>query len=324
MTQKTEILTAVGTLACALGIGFVMQSGEVAQMRYGSTTIVALETNSDVLPLQVQDITLTSAEVPLMPVLTIEDAPDLDFLPMSPPAQERKIQMISSKPLCDVSLSAAVRAPAMVDLSLSAPCFAKEDVVVSHAEMRFSATTAADGTLNVSVPALMADAVFEVVFESGPSETVRLRVESVMLYDRVVVQWQGAQGLQIHAREYGADYGDAGHVWIQNPRNVRAAGLDSGGFLTRHGEPEAPDRLLAEVYTFPSALSDTKSSVQLTLEAEVTEANCGTEIAGQTMEILGGKLMQTQRVSLKVPDCDAVGEYLVLNNLLQGLTVASS
>ena len=35
MVETREIVTAVGTLACAVGIGFFMQSGDDAQQRYG-------------------------------------------------------------------------------------------------------------------------------------------------------------------------------------------------------------------------------------------------------------------------------------------------
>ncbi|MEM6886646.1 MAG: hypothetical protein AAF636_00765 [Pseudomonadota bacterium] len=321
MMQKKEIVTAVGTIGCALGIGFVMQSGEVAEQRYGSL-VMPLETNSDTKPLQVQDITLVSASVAPVQTFTFDDTPDLSFAPISPPAHENQVHTIASKPFCDVSLVAATRAVAMVNLSLSAPCFANENVIVSHGNMRFSATTKVDGTLNLTVPALTADATYEVAFIEGQTEAVNLRVDSVMLYDRVVVQWQGAQGLQLHAREYGASYGEDGHVWMDNPRDMTAITVEKGGFLTRHGGADNQNNHFAEVYTFPASLSDKKSAVNLTVEAEITATNCETQITGETLEVLGGKLMQSQNIEMMAPDCDAVGEYLVLNNLLRDLTVA--
>ena len=76
MSHKKEILTAVGTLAIAVGIGFVMQSSEAAQERYGKDARVAVATQG-VIPvpdalvskesdelLDVQAIELTSALKP--------------------------------------------------------------------------------------------------------------------------------------------------------------------------------------------------------------------------------------------------------------------
>ena len=40
MARMKEIATAAGTLACALGIGYVMQSSDAATARYGSDAAV--------------------------------------------------------------------------------------------------------------------------------------------------------------------------------------------------------------------------------------------------------------------------------------------
>ena len=62
--------------------------------------------------------------------------------------------------------------------------------------------------------------------------------------------------------------------------------------------------------------------VALTVEAEVIKANCGQEIEAQSIELLGDAKIKTQDLSVAVPDCDAVGSFLVLNNLLQDMKVA--
>ena len=46
MVETREIVTAVGTLACAVGIGFFMQSGDDAQQRYGGTEEVVVNATS--------------------------------------------------------------------------------------------------------------------------------------------------------------------------------------------------------------------------------------------------------------------------------------
>jgi hypothetical protein len=145
----------------------------------------------------------------------------------------------------------------------------------------------------------------------------------VPLYDRVVVQWRGEAGIQVHAREDGADYGEAGHVWSGAARDVSAVAKGEGGFLTVLGDPDLPNPMQAEVYTFPSAFTESAKDVKLSVEAEVTDRNCGKEIRARAFQYDAGRNVSTQDLTLSVPGCDAVGSFLVLNNLLQDLTVAS-
>jgi hypothetical protein len=56
----------------------------------------------------------------------------------------------------------------------------------------------------------------------------------------------------------------------------------------------------------------------------VTTDNCGLRTEAQTLEIIGGSSMKVQDLTLPVPACDAVGDYVVLQNLLQDLKVASN
>ncbi|KKK94445.1 hypothetical protein LCGC14_2682800, partial [marine sediment metagenome] len=129
---------------------------------------------------------------------------------------------------------------------------------------------------------------------------------------------------ELHAREFGADYGDAGHVWSGAPRDMTAAVLGEGGFMTRNGDTDTSDPLMAEVYSFPVAAAGQEGDVALSVEAEVSEANCGLEIEAQALELRGSDQVKTQNLTLAVPDCDAVGNFLVLNNLLQDLKVAQN
>lgn len=92
--------------------------------------------------------------------------------------------------------------------------------------------------------------------------------------------------------------------------------------MTVNGDLSAAEPLVAEVYTFPAAMENTDARVALTVEAEVIQANCGQEIEAQSIELLGDATLRTRDLSVAVPDCDAVGSFLVLNNLLQDMKVA--
>ena len=105
---------------------------------------------------------------------------------------------------------------------------------------------------------------------------------------------------------------------------MTAAVLGEGGYMTRNGDIEASEPLMAEVYSFPVAKAGQEGDVALSVEAEVSEANCGLEIEAQALELRGDDPVKTQNLTLAVPDCDAVGNFLVLNNLLQDLKVAQN
>lgn len=328
MSRKKEILTAVGTLGCAVAIGFVMQSSEAAHALYGSGNArdtmnsIARTASATENVLSVEGITLTSAEfdtsieLPSTEEQVITTAAPQSTLP------EMDSAAVTPEMSCDIGANARPVAAAMVSLSLSAPCFPNERVTVHHNGMVFTHVTNESGALDLTVPALAKEAVFVIAFSNGEGGVAQTTVEDLQEFDRVVLQWKGRTGFEIHAREYGADYGDPGHVWIGAARDLATAASGQGGFITRHGDADAPEALLAEVYTFPSAMAQQTGGVALSVETEVHADNCGLEIEAQTLQLMEGGAVDQRDLTLAVPDCDAVGSFLVLNNLLQDLKVA--
>lgn len=324
MLRKQEILTAAGTLGCAIGIGFVMQNGQ-ASHGYTATADVPVQTvgaMQDVGLLPVQDITLTSLEMSHSPVLSFSDKP---VHTVSAPASS----LVAPDPLdlenkqsCAISLKATPDTAGIVTLSLNAPCLPNMRLSVYHDALSFSQVTDASGDMTAEIPAFTTNAAFEVKFANGESATTETVVDTLDQYDRVAVQWVGQIGLQIHAREFGADYGTDGHVWSGAARDMTAAVSGQGGFMTTLGDPALPLAKFAQIYTFPKAASLSSGWVNLTVEAEVTNATCGREINAQTLQIgqLGKVIVRD--VALNLPDCSASGDFLVLNNLLKDLRVA--
>lgn len=337
MSLRAELVTAACTVGCALGIGFVMQSGEVAEMRYGTGAVSAIPSmpvvGEPALPLRVRDmtlhrdgetldvkqITLTSAEIKTANVFSN---------PMTASASSQEVADlfnpdIGRDPACALSAAAEPTSAAMVSLAVSAPCYSGEVVVITQGPLKFSETLDGQGGLSLNVPALSENARISIEFEDGERISAFTKVDSVPLYDRVILQWAGVSDLQIHAREFGGDYGGDGHVWAGAPRDASAVNEGSGGFLISLGHPSLAEGTRSEVYTFPALLNDAANGISLTLEAEVTEANCGSEVQARTFEFSGGKVVASQTLSLAIPGCSAVGNFLVLNNLLQDLTIAS-
>ncbi len=327
MLGKKEIGTAVGALACAVGIGFVMQGTDTASERYGTQAsaeppVLQSATVANAM-LDVQEITLTSGELDAVIDVpeTMEKVETADA-PATELPQPEAPQDMAEAPACEILAEARPVAAAMVDLTLSASCLPNERVTVHHNGMIFSDMTSADGTLDLRVPALAEQAVFILAFSNGEGAVAQTTVEELADYNRAVVQWKGDTGFQIHAREFGANYGDPGHLWVDAPGDIAGAVSGGSGVITRHGAGDTDEPLIAEVYSFPKAYTTREGAIQLSVETEVTDANCGIEIEAQSLEVQPGGAIKTSNLILPVPDCDAKGSFLVLNNLLQDLKVA--
>jgi len=239
------------------------------------------------------------------------------------PVRSETLPEAVAQPACDIAMSASPTVAAMVEVSIDAPCLVNERVTLHHNGMMITEATDEAGQLSLTVPALAEQAVFIAAFANGMGAMARTDVGALPLYDRVVLQWKGTAGLQIHALEYGAKYFSNGHVWAEASRNAEAASQGTGGFIVPLGNADAPEPLLAEVYTFPTGTARKAGTIDLSVEAEVTDLNCGREVAAQTLEIHGGDLPRVKDLTLPMPGCDATGDYLVLKNLLQDLSIAA-
>jgi len=176
--------------------------------------------------------------------------------------------------------------------------------------------------LRGSVPGRAEKAFFVASFATGADTSAYTEVSSLSFYDRVVVQWKGPAGLQLHAREFDADYFSAGHVWAESAGDLTNTARGEGGFLMRLGREDAPDALMAEIYTFPTAAAKRSGDVALTVEAEVTAQNCEKAIEAQTFELKQNDI-EVHDLQLNIPSCETTGDFLVLKNLLEDLTIAA-
>lgn len=352
MARGRQILVAGGTFSVALGIGFVMQNGDALAGYFspedtqhsiaaqplatpddtGAGVIVAdgagiaseqdaglQEALATPMAEDAPATTMTLAAVDAV----LDDLPMLDVPAMEMPVFDPAEMTDEVATLqCDAAMSATTGAGGMVQLVLDAPCAPDAAVVIHHQGMMFTILTDMAGQATVTVPALAEVSVFVAAFNDGSGAAATAMVPDLAAIDRAVLQWQGEEGLQLHAFEFGANYGDAGHVWAGAPREA-SAGAD-GGFLIRLGDPAAVNPLIAEVYSFPSGQSPRGGAISLSVEAEVTEANCGREIAAQSLQIAPGEAPSALDLTMTMPGCDALGEFLVLHGMLHDLQLAEN
>ncbi|WP_163848018.1 hypothetical protein [Pseudooceanicola aestuarii] len=223
---------------------------------------------------------------------------------------------------CVPTAKATAGAAAMVALEIAAPCLGDDRVTILHQGLVFTEVTDAEGRLNVTVPALAESAGFFISFSDETTVMAFAEVPSIDFYDRTVLQWKGGAGFGLHALEYGADYDSAGHVYAGADRDITIPARGEGGLITRLGNPEAPEPMLADVYTFPTATAKTNGTVAISIEAEVTTDNCGRSVDASVLSVLRGEMADSHDLEVTVPDCDATGEYLVLKNIVNDLKIA--
>ena len=346
MSRKKKFVTAATTFSVALGIGFVMQYGDALAFKLGADTPVAgpdsreqtvtavtnVAASMAAPPVLTQpsakSITATTASLSLAPEETVApldlsvDLPQAEAL-QTDAAPEIKTPDAAIADACAAALQTEVKPSAMVGLSLSAPCYPLTEVSFHHEGLTFDMMTDSEGNIAVDVPALAQDAYFIAAFPDGEGAVALTNVPDLPIFERVVLQWTGEHAVQLHAREFGANYGEAGHVWSAAAGDPVKVALGTGGFLTSLGDPALPVGGLAEVYTFPTGKSAIHGSILLSVEAEITNRNCGRPVAAHTIQIEPGADPLMADLSLDMPDCSAVGEYLVVRNMVEDFVVTA-
>jgi hypothetical protein len=318
------------TLCSALSIGVAMQQSEAktAPVRTSAQLESAQDSTraQNALPLTLTDVVETSA-FPRMPrdataptalqsdPVRLVAAQDLAIVPMPTETDAPQIG-------CDIDFTSETAAAAMVTLNLTASCLPNERVTIHHNGMMFTAVTDLAGALNLTVPSLSENAVFIAAFANGDGAVTNAEVPSLAFYDRVALQSKSTGKLELHALEFGSGYGETGHIWRENPRTISAVITGEGGFLTHLGDSASPEALMVDVYTFPAITASRDGIIALSVETEVGASNCGQEIAAQTIEIRNGNAPKVQDLTLAMPECDATGDFLVLKNILEDLTIA--
>lgn len=220
---------------------------------------------------------------------------------------------------CDISLLLMPEPSAMIGVTVLAPCHPDQRLVLRHAGLAVTGQTLATGAAFTSLPALNGKGEIEVYFADGARASAALPMPEVATLRRFGVQWQGDDAFQVHGFEGGATYGDPGHVSAAMPHRPLAGQDATGGFMTLLGDSTVPNPLLAEVYTYPA---DPAAKPAVVVEAMVTEKTCGRELIGETLNSFGGETLVTD-LTLAMPDCDAIGDYMVLKNLVLDVNMAA-
>lgn len=329
--RASSIALMVGTVGIALGSGYFMEHSAPTVSRHVKpapvqvASIPAAQSRAD---LSLEKVELTASPLPELPADIFQELnmPRLGAIPAAVSEEEIHVPetvQVQGGFECDIQMTAEATIAALVNVELSAACMPHTRVTLHHNGLMISEMTDEQGELFVTIPALASTSVFMADLGNGKGASATAEVPSLQFYDRALVQWQGDAGIHLHAMEFGAAFGEEAHIWDQNTGALEKTIRGQGGFLTQLGDPDLPESLQAQVYTYPSGTSAQSGAIALEIEAEVTKANCAHDISAQSLQISAGGALQVQDLELTMPDCDAIGDFLVLKNVLEDLKVAS-
>lgn len=216
---------------------------------------------------------------------------------------------------CTLRATANSAPDASVRIAVDAPCNPGQIVTIHHSGLMFTMAAEDDGRVEVTVPAMRSRAVFIIALPDGAGTVVTRDVAGLDQWSRVALQWDGNAAFQIHAREFGADYGTPGHVWAGTPTNPEA-----GSTLIRLGDGKGDSPRTVEIYSFPQA-SGRSGIIELTVETEVTADTCGQSQTAEALERTAAGQLTSRDLDLAMPNCSAIGDFLVLNNFIDDLKI---
>lgn len=331
MFLKGNRMYVLASLIAAFAIGYTIQNGDENTIFSTSSE----QSNPELVdPLTVQHTSAPAGNqvvLPFAPSATLTATHPLgeyvapstrmrDSLESNPIADSQTYSAYGVP--CSMVLTTTASAAAMISIELSASCEPNQQFVLQQGDLKITGKTSVVGLASIQMPALSQNPKVSVVFDDGQAASSEVEVLDFSDYDRVALQSSGRSGLSIHALEFGADYGQAGHVWKEAPRTIEHAQSAFGGFMTRLDLVDSADALHAEIYSFPSGTARRDGAIRLSVEAEITAFNCGTKVSAQTLQPKALTGVEVVDLILLMPECDAVGDFLVLNNLLRDLKIA--
>ncbi len=317
MIRDSRLKTALATFLAAFAVAHLMQFGVSAGLGNLAASSSAATVRSFPAPSNDPFTALPSAPATARAAATLADTarlvPAPDHLAATPSVGG---DLNAFGLACERTLLAEPAENAEVKVRISATCDPDTRVEVAHGAVRFTLLTDSFGVAETAFPAMTARADVRARFPDGESLSAYATVADVSVFDRVALSSEGRSALAIHAFEFGAGHGDAGHVHAGSPQSL------SGGVLRRLGDPEANEALIAEVYTFPTGASLASGTVRLHIEAEVTPTNCGRDVTAEAIQAMPGGLPSVVTIRVTVPGCEASGDILVLKNVLRDLRIA--
>ena len=234
MDRKRKLAMIAATFLLAAATGQYMQSGRPQPGLMAAASVAATVQPPAPMP---ADATPVQVSAPA----DADPAPDLPLPAKAAPLPNDTVSIVlpqgENVPVaqslsCDLALTLAARPGAMLSLALTAPCNANARVVVLADGLSFTGLTSGAGTLAIDLPAMADPARVTVRFAGGATVTAGADVPDLKAFERVAMQWMGADAFALHALEFGAGFGTKGDVSAVAPGTPTDPATASGVLVT--------------------------------------------------------------------------------------------
>lgn len=206
------------------------------------------------------------------------------------------------------SLTLLPRVPAMVTLTLAAPCHPGESLTITHAGLRFPARTDDRGGMTLTLPVLTTPAQVDLTLADGAVLTASAPISDLATVARTALLPIGTPGLHLRA----AQVGTRPAITAANPGQPDLA---TGGFLTLLGDSAQGPQ--TEILSLPA---DTASGLAI-LHADVDDSSCGHDLLAMIYRIQPDGPPSPGALSLAMPACTAPGKQIEV--AVDGLPIAA-
>lgn len=253
--------------------------------------------------------------LPVPPAATL--VPILETPPALPdrrPAEDTAVRD------CEPRLFLTPAPAGTLTVTFRAPCDPGQTLHLRQGAVEFAQDLDANGRLSLRLPAFTDEVVIEARL-GAVQLTGALTLPQALDYQHVALIWEGPQMLGLNAFEFGAARNEMGHVWWGAPKSPVRASRGSGGFMTRFVSDTGPS---VEIYTLPATHGALNGVVRLVVEARVTGKTCGRIATARAIQPTAFRRISESDVQVALPDCDRIGEVVVLQNLLRDMRLAAN
>jgi len=309
MLSGSTVMRSVSVLLIAAATGHSMQNGGALASKFGM--------EQEFKP--ASDLTTGVS----LPSLAFSQPASLPQAPASLPGRIASLAMLSGPAIQDdldhtpfefACAPEAMIVPlpkAEIAVSLTSACHPNQHVIVEQDGLLFSALTNAQGVAAFIMPALSARPVVSMTFPDGSVQRAGTQVDDADTYSHTVLQWQGHDDISLHVFESDASIKEARHLTAASKAAQNVHG-PRGGRVAQFGSDVGESSRYSQVYSFPKGPGDQNLATTFEVVAEVTEMTCGTDLFSKGMRFEQGHQVNAIDLMVSMPDCDAVGQAVVL------------
>jgi hypothetical protein len=212
------------------------------------------------------------------------------------------------------ALTLNIRAAGITDVIIESPCHAGTAAELSYENLRFGIAIDAAGVGSFAAVGFQQASDATLRFAGGEDIEFNIPFLDTERFDRIALVWDLPIKLELHAFEFGARPGSAGHIRAKNPRNHRDVRRQGGGYLIEY-QPVSGVGQSVDIYTYWHRSGSQTGVVKLALGIDAPKGAAGAAFCGDgaiarpdftIVRSVAGRLERSQSLRLAPLDCAAL------------------